>query len=60
MHKEVNCKTCLMENEDGSMSAHPMSCKGNLGEIETIYTNIKLKGQMGLYQCDNCKEVIVA
>ncbi len=60
MNKEVNCKTCLIENEDGSMSSKPMEYKGDLGIIESTFKDFKIKGQKGIYQCDNCKEVIVA
>jgi hypothetical protein len=61
MKKEVKCSECLIENEDTSLSQRDMEYRGNLGMIETEFTNgMKTKGQYGLYQCENCKKVIVA
>lgn len=61
MYKEVKCDECLIENEDGSLSARDMEHRGNLGIIETEFKNgTRIKGQYGLYQCDHCKKVVVA
>lgn len=61
MYKEINCDTCLIKNEHGSLLSRSMDYKGNLGIIETEYKNgTKIKGQYGLYQCDNCKTIKIA
>ena len=61
MKKQVNCTECLIENEDTTLSPREMEYRGNQGVIETEFKNgLKTKGQYGLYQCENCKKVIVA
>ena len=61
MEKQVNCTECLIENEDESLSQRKMEYRGNLGIIENEFKNgIKTRGQYGLYQCENCKKVVVA